>query len=284
MFEVILSVIALLAIVIASYCDLRWREVPDWLNYGLIFAALGTRAIFSFTNGWETLLSGALGFAVCFSIACLFYYSNQWGGGDSKLLMGMGAVIGITYPFNNSSWNLLWFFLTLLTLGAIYGLLWVIGLAVKERKRFWPSFKKNLYEHKLMHLVLGIISLLLFVLFLFGLKYHFSYVWPLVPFPLLTFYLFLFVTTVENSCFIMKRAIPKLTEGDWLAEEVKINEKIFLKKKTLEKEDLDKLKKLQREGKLEQVLVREGVPFIPSFFLAYVTFLTLGSFSYFILF
>lgn len=272
----VLASTALLAIIIASYCDLRWREVPDWLSYGLIFSALGIRTIFSFTLGWETLVSGLFGFAACFILACLFYYSNQWGGGDSKLLMGMGAVIGIIYPFQKSSWDLLWFFLLLLSLGAIYGILWVGGLAIKERKRFWPDFKKGLYEHKLMHLLLGIASLGMFVLFLFGLKYNFSFMWPLVPFPLVTFYLFLFVTTVENSCFIMKRAVHKLTEGDWLAEEVKINDKIVLKKKTLEKEDLEQLQKLHHEKKIDQVLIKEGVPFIPSFFFAYAAFLLSG--------
>jgi Flp pilus assembly protein protease CpaA len=282
-FEVILASVTLVVILVASYSDLRWREVPDWLSYGLIFSALAVRGIFSFIEGWEVILAGALGFVICFLIACLFYYSNQWGGGDSKLLMGMGAVIGITYPFQASSWNLLWFFLLLLCLGAIYGLLWVLGLAVKDRKRFWPEFKSKIYEYKTTHLILGIISLLIFVLFLFGLKYNFSFVWPLVPFPLATFYLFLFVTTVENTCFVMKREVTKLTEGDWLAEEIKINNQILIKKKTLEKEDLDQLLKLHKEGKLSKVTVREGVPFIPSFFFAYVTFLILGYYSYFVL-
>ena len=266
-------VVTLFALIIASYCDLKWREVPDWISYGLIFAALGIRAIFSLSSGWEIFISGALGFGVFFGLSCLLYYSNQWGGGDSKLLMGMGGVIGIAYPFNSSSWNLFWFFLLLLSLGAIYGLLWVAGLATKERKKFVPDFKKNWNEHKTLHLILGIISLLLFVLFLFGLKYNFSFVWPLIPFPLITFYLFLFVTTVENSCFIMKREVTKLTEGDWLAEEVKVADKVVMKKKTLEREDLEELLRWHKEKKLDKVVIKEGVPFVPSFLFAYAALL-----------
>ena len=271
--EVTLIAVTLFVLIIASYCDLKWREVPDWLSYGLIFAALGVRTIFSIEYGWEILISGAIGFGIFFGLACLLYYSNQWGGGDSKLLMGMGGVIGVAYPFNSSSWNLFWFFLLLLSLGAIYGLLWVAGLATKERKKFLPEFKKAWLEHKKLHLILGIISLVLFILFLFGLKYNFSFIWPIIPFPLITFYLFLFVTTVENSCFIMKREVSKLTEGDWLAEEVKVADKIVMKKKTLEKEDLDLLLKWHQEKKLNQVVVREGVPFVPSFLFAYVALL-----------
>ncbi|MFH0701282.1 MAG: A24 family peptidase [Candidatus Woesearchaeota archaeon] len=271
--EVTLIAVTLFALIIASYCDLKWREVPDWISYGLIFAALGIRAIFSLSSGWEILISGALGFGIFFGLSCLLYYSNQWGGGDSKLLMGMGGVIGIAYPFDSSSWNLFWFFLLLLSLGAIYGLIWVVGLAIKERKKFLPDFKKKWNEHKTLHLILGIISLLLFVLFLFGLKYNFSFIWPLIPFPLITFYLFLFVTTVENSCFIMKREVTKLTEGDWLAEEVKVADKVVMKKKTLEKEDLEELLRWHKEKKLEMVKVREGVPFVPSFLFAYLALL-----------
>ncbi|MEK6938658.1 MAG: prepilin peptidase, partial [Nanoarchaeota archaeon] len=89
--EATLIVVTLFALIIASYCDLKWREVPDWISYGLIFAALGIRAIFSLSSGWEIFISGALGFGVFLGLSCLLYYSYQWGGGDSKLLMGMGG-------------------------------------------------------------------------------------------------------------------------------------------------------------------------------------------------
>ncbi|MFA6460627.1 MAG: A24 family peptidase [Candidatus Woesearchaeota archaeon] len=278
--EVVLSVVTLFALVVASYCDLKWREVPDWLSYGLIFSGLGIRTIFSLSSGdWNILLSGALGFGVFFLFACILYYSHQWGGGDSKLLMGMGGIIGITYPLTNSSLDLFWFFLALLSLGAIYGLVWIVGLSIKQRKKFLPEFKKNFNEHRKLQLWLVIISVLLLILFLVGLKYGFSFIWPIILFPLVVFYLFLYVTTVENSCFILKRKISDLTEGDWLAEEVKLKDKTIMKKKTLEKEDLDQLLKLNKENKLEFVMVREGVPFVPSFLLGYVALLILPYFK-----
>ena len=140
MLSIILITITFIVLLIASYIDIRTREVPDWLNYGLIFTAFGIRTIYSFELGWTILLSGILGFIVCLGLAFLFYYTNQWGGGDSKLLMGMGAIIGITYPFDASSWNLLFFFLALLFLGAIYGLIFMIGIAIKKRKIFMKEF------------------------------------------------------------------------------------------------------------------------------------------------
>ncbi len=270
MIEWILIIIGFTVLLIASYSDLKHREVPDWLSYGLIVGALGIRGMFSITNGWEILLSGILGFGICFGLAYLFYYSNQWGGGDSKLLMGMGAVIGITYPLGASSWNLLWYLLAVLFLGAAYGMCWVIGLAFIKRELFFPKFKEMLYRYKSVHTVLGVISLVLFILFLGLAQKGFPFLWPIIPFPLASFYLFLFVTSVENGCFIRKIEIGKLTEGDWLADDVIIDARITMGKRTLEKADLEYLKKLHFEGRVSKVLIREGVPFVPSFLFGYL--------------
>ena len=62
--DVTLIIITLIALLVASYSDIRTREVPDWLNYGLIFTAFGIRTIFSFKLGWEIILGGVLGFLV----------------------------------------------------------------------------------------------------------------------------------------------------------------------------------------------------------------------------
>jgi len=256
-----IAVITILVLLVASYTDIKTREVPDWLSYSLIFSALGIRAIFSVESGWNILLSGVLGFAVCFAIAYLFYYTSQWGGGDAKLLMGMGAMIGIAYPFSTDSFNLLLFFLALLFIGAAYGLLWMLMLAVRKGKLFWLDFKHTVKAYNKLQLGLLISTLLLFVLVLF-----YSFIWPILFFPLGVFYLFLFINTVEKTCFLKKVHVNDLTEGDWLAEDVNNHSKLILKKKTLEKEDIQKLK----ESALKEVLIKEGIPFIPSFLLAYL--------------
>ena len=265
MIDVVLITIALIVLLAASYSDLRTREVPDMLNFSLIFAGLGVRTIFSFELGWQIIISGVLGFLVCLILAYLFYYTGQWGGGDSKLLMGMGAIIGINHPFSDESFNLLWFFLGLLFLGAIYGTLWMMYLSIKKKDLFVGEFKNLIDEHKIVHLTTGVLS----ISFL-GISFADLSFWPLAIMPVAIFYLFMFINAVENSCFITNIRPEKLTEGDWLAQKVKLGQKIIMRKKTLEINDIIKLRKLKNQGKINYVKVKEGIPFVPSFLFAYV--------------
>ena len=259
----VLILLTLAVLLAASYSDIKTREVPNWLSYGLIFSAFAIRAIFSFELGWEFLASGVLGFMACLVFAYLFYYTHQWGGGDSKLLMGMGAVIGITYSFNNSSFDLLWFFLALLFLGALYGLIWMAVIAIKKKKAFKETFSLYLKNFKTLQYVLIGVTAFFIILTIFYI--HF---WVFIIFPLLMFYLFLFVSSVEKSCFVVRVNPLKLVEGDWLAEPLEIEGKKF--KKTLTLKNVEALHHLYRKKKIHSVLVKEGIPFVPSFLFAYV--------------
>lgn len=263
--SIILIALTFFCLIIASYADLKTREVPDWLNYGLIFAALGIRGIFALEFGSAIFLGGLLGLAVTFGLANLFYHTSQWGGGDSKLLMAMGAVIGINYPLSGASFNLLWFFMVLLFVGAIYGMLWMGFLAIKQRFIFAPSFIISLYKFKKTHFIVGAFSLTLLAASII-----IPYFLAAALIILLMFYLLVFVNTVEKNCFVKQVKISHLTEGDWLAKSVSIKGKIILRKKTLGKSDLAKLGEFKKKNLLHAVFIKEGIPFIPSFLFAYI--------------
>ncbi|MEK6901820.1 MAG: A24 family peptidase [Nanoarchaeota archaeon] len=262
--EWVLIPVTLIVLTIATYTDLKTREVPDWLNYGFLFAVFGIRAIFSLENGWSVLLAGILGFALCFILACLFYYTKQWGGGDSKLLMGMGAALGISYPLTNESFTLLWFFLAVLFIGSFWGLIWMIFKAYPQRKACKNLALKYCAGHKTLHFSLALLT----VLFIIPIVY-FPLLWPLLLFPLGLFYLFVFITSVEKTSFIHAIPLSKATEGDWLVEDVHHLGKCILTAKTLEKEDLIKLKHLA----ISTIVIKEGVPFTPSFLASYMLIL-----------
>lgn len=259
--DLVLILITLLALLIASYTDLKTREVPDWLNYGLIFTAFGIRIIFSFQLGWNIFFEGLLGFVIFFLLAFLFYYTHQWGGGDSKLLMGIGTVIGISLPLEFASLKLLWFFFSLLFLGSIYGLLWMVVVAIKQSDYFHSELKKKIFREKKKQLFIFSFALVFTIL---GILLH--PFWFLVLFPIMVYYLLIFVTAVEKKCFVSKIKVSQLMEGDWLAEKVVRNDKVIMKKKTLNQKDIAELNCKH----INLVAIKVGIPFIPSFLFAYL--------------
>ena len=264
MIEVLLAGLIVVVLAIASYTDLRTKEVPDWLSYGFIVAALGIRSIYSLQNGWQVIVSGLFGFAAFYLLALLFYYSHQWGGGDSKLLMGMGAALGISYPFTEISFTPLWFLLLLLFSGACYGMIWLGVLAVKRRNCLFPELRSLLGSHKKIHLSVGFGSLLFL-----GAGFLVHSLLFIIVLLVALYYILIFLVAVQSCCFIAEKDTRALTEGDWLAEDVVINGKRLLKKKTLTQHDLEKL----HSRKISSVLIKEGIPFVPSFLIAYLILL-----------
>ncbi len=264
-----LTAVALLVLLAAAYIDVKTKEIPDWLNFSLLATALGWRSIAATTQGFSILLSGIIGLAICLLIALFFYYTNQWGGGDSKLLMAMGAVIGVSWPPSKDSWALLWFLLLLLFIGTIWGIIWMIGVAVKKKQLFELSFKHSLQNHKYLHLILALFTgLMLILTIVFRPSVFVSLVWLLAIISLPLFYLFLFVGAVEKSCFYTRKKPPELMEGDWLAQDVVVKGRKVITKRSLSKDDLTFLRELK--NKITTVLIKEGIPFVPSFLFSFI--------------
>src|SRR3990167_4701638 len=119
----IVYAIAFIALAVASYTDLKTREVPDWLNYGLISVGLGLNLLFSAIFWkWNFIVNSVIGLIIFFIIAYLMFQFGQWGGGDSKMLMGLGALIGIDF-FSGKIPFMANFFVNALFAGAVYWLL-----------------------------------------------------------------------------------------------------------------------------------------------------------------
>ena len=268
--DIFLLILTLIILLISSYTDIKTREVPDWVSYAFLSTAFGIRLIFSIEYDYHILLSGLLGFTLCFLLAHLLYYTRQWGGGDSKILMGMGVSIGITYPFTPSSFNLLLFFIFLLFTGAVYGLIWMLILALRNKTLFIKTFRQKLNEHKHLHSLIITITLLSVIITLFS-----SLFWPFILLIPIFFYLLLAVSCIEEHFFHTQKPILHLTEGDWLAQTISINNHTLFEPKTLEKSDLATLKTLHTQHKLSAVLIKEGIPFLPSFLFAYIIMLLL---------
>jgi len=279
--------IAFFALLIGSYTDIKTREVPDWVNFGLIGTGFGINLLFSIILfKIDFILASIIGFAIFFAIAWLMFYFGQWGGGDSKMLMGLGALIGI--DFLSKSYFLVHFLTNVMLIGALYGLLWSIFMIFKNKNKFMNNFKKSLKNKKII-LAKRIIFILFIVLVLVSIftpdrfiKLMFFY---LAVVSILTFYLWIIIKAVENSCMLKYVKPQQLTEGDWIAKDVKIGGKYITGPKDLgiEKKKIKILIELYKKRKVKNILIKEGIPFVPSFFIAYIVTLIFGNLVFLIL-
>lgn len=277
--DYILTALGLAGLLAASYTDIKTKEVPDWLNYSLILSGLGLRLIYSFsTFDFSYLLYGIYGFLLFFIIAIAMFYLGQWGGGDSKMIMGLGAIMG--FELNLDSFIII-FIVNVLFVGSFYGLIWSGIMALKTKDKFMKGYAiysktDEVKFHKKIILILA--GFLIFLSFI--VEPYLRILFLLMSLLLiLMLYLFIFVKTIEKVC-MLKKVDPKiLTEGDWIAEPVIYNGKTIAGPKDLgiEKQQIKKLISLYQQKKIKKILLKTGIPFVPSFLIAYVLTILAGN-------
>lgn len=273
----ILIAVGLIGLIAGSLFDLKTREVPDWLSYFLISSGLGLRLIYSiFEMKISYILYGLIGFGTYFLFALIMYYTRQWGGGDAKLLMGLGALFG-DYPINgffNPNLDfpfLLTLIINIILIGGLYGILWAFYLGIK----YWSKTKKELKKFNLKFLKIFIILVLLSF---FVLLYNFDLflvIFLILIFSILIIFSMIFIKSVEKCCMYKDVNVNKLTEGDWVANDIKYNGKIICKKKSygLTNKQINLLKKY----KFKRILIKEGIPFVPSFLAGFIITIIWGN-------
>lgn len=273
MAEIFTFLIVLFALIAGSVTDIKKREVPDWLSFALIAAGFGVAVIKSIADlSFSPLISSIIGFSIAFAIALLMFYTGQWGGGDAKLLMGVGATLGAAFSLQDLFFA---FLFNTIIIGAIYGLLWGIALGVINRKKLFLEYKKiiSLRHFKILRIIAITLSLIFLILiFTLPLKEIRFPLVMIVFMMFLTLYLWIYVKAVEKVCMIKKVNPKELTEGDWIIEDIVINKKFIAGKKDLgvSNEQIEKLIKLSKNGKLKYVTIKTGIPFVPSFLISII--------------
>ncbi|PIN78956.1 hypothetical protein COV16_05315 [Candidatus Woesearchaeota archaeon CG10_big_fil_rev_8_21_14_0_10_34_8] len=279
--EMLVYAVCFIGLLIGSITDIKTREVPDYLNFSLIAIGLGLGLISSLVYwDYSYFVTSLLGFVVCFLLAALMFYTSQWGGGDAKMLMAMGALIGLPFSSLYSLYSinsfsdlpfLFVFIMLILVIGGVYGLVWLFVLLVKNRKQFIDLYIKILAhkQHVKFRNIMFVLVIILFGVAFFSKDIILRVVSLGVAVLLFVmYYSFLLIKVVENIAMVVKIPLSKLTEGDWIAEDVVVKGKVIVSKKSLgvTKEHLAEL----RKKKVKFVMVKYGIPFVPSFFIAFV--------------
>lgn len=278
-----LVVVALVALIFATFVDIKIREVPDWLNFSLVAIGLGSRLIYSLiSSDYSYIMYGLLGFSVFFTLANLMYYTKQWGGGDSKLLMGLGAMFGDYGDFSVFGYEYNLPFLVVLIInifiaGTLYGIIYSVFLGLKHKKNFIKEFKnRNFSNLKIMGFLVFIFSVISFLVF--GKWLSGLIIW-LLTVLFVAYSILFFMKIVENAALYKLINVEKLTIGDWLVKDVVVNKKVICVSRNigLTYNDI----KLLKKNKVKNVLIRQGIPFVPGFLIGFLITIFFGDFMAF---
>jgi len=279
MLDYIIIIISLIWLVFAIIYDFKTREVPDWLSYSFIAIAISINLIYSLIiKDFSILLLSLIGFFVFGAIGMLLYYLKQWGGGDAKLLMGVGAMFA-NYPLSlinifNPNLDISFLailFVNIMFFGAIYGIVYIIMLAIINRNKIK---KLSINDSKYKFYILIAIILMVLTIFIKETNLRLLMI-ILIILALIIPKLIILVNIVEKNCMYKSILISKLTEGDWIKDSIKIKGKLIYNNKSLgiKKEQIEQLKKY----KLKHVTVKYGVPFAVSFLLGLAISLIFGN-------
>lgn len=246
--DVIALIIGVIYLGLASWHDFRTREVPDTISYGFLSVALAygvAKALIVYS--WTPLFDMLAGFFFMFLIGLLLFFTGQWGGADTKILMGLGALLGLW--LNN--FNTLIFLIVMLFSGAAYGMIYTLLLAIKFRGKFFSSAKR-LIRRPVVHRVRILVILLTAILLFGGLLSKTNKV-LLITGAIITysfFYLWVLVKTVEESVLLKTLTVDNLREGDWIKSDLWV--------KRREKESLEHYL-MTEEKRIVKEMLREDV-------------------------
>ncbi|RLI48695.1 MAG: hypothetical protein DRP09_21205, partial [Candidatus Thorarchaeota archaeon] len=92
-------------------------------------------------------------------------------------------------------------------------------------------------------------------------------------------YVWIFIKAVEQSCMYKFVKPSQLTEGDWIAKDIVVGKKRIAGPKDLgiEKKQIHELIELYKQKKVNKVLIKQGIPFVPSFLIAFIVSIIYGN-------
>ncbi len=245
MIDSTLFILALTVLIISSITDIKIREVPDWISYTFLFTAIAGNLILSvIENNYWIIVNSIAGVIVGFLIGLLLFYTGQWGGGDSKILIGLFALIGFNVQafyglvtgniifvdyILTAEWIL--FIVNFAIAGAIYGILFSVGLVISKSKEFSKEFKSIMKAKELKNIKRFIFNFTLAIITIFTINYFMRvftedvFVLLIGLFPIIMFYIWVSAKSIDNGCMNKIIYANKITIGDWVIKNVYVKRK-----------------------------------------------------------
>jgi Flp pilus assembly protein protease CpaA len=263
--NIFLMSIAVFWMIVASIQDFRKREVENWWTFSLIVFGLAFRAFLSLEKGdYWYFAWGLIGLAGGFIAANIFYYARMFAGGDAKLLMALGVILPLSLDWIVNVQLIIFFLILFLFAGAIYGFVYSFVLTVIYFKNFKKEVVSQFKKYRL--LIIGVEVLALVFIFIF---YFFENIigFILSFILLLTPFLLIYAKAIEECCMIKLVNVKELTLGDWLYKAVKVGKRVI--RPNWEGLNEKELALIQKNYK-KKIFVKQGLPFIPAFLIAFI--------------
>ncbi|OYT41739.1 MAG: hypothetical protein B6U86_01790 [Candidatus Altiarchaeales archaeon ex4484_43] len=273
-------------LLLASCFDLKTGEIPEKLTRGLIVIVITTAMICSIyrVNPSFLLASVVVGTGF-FILGYVMFYLGEWGGGDVKLLAGIGCSLGFLNSMNyfteiSSPLYLegifpyyIDYFINLAIVSSPYIIIYSFLLGLMKPQvfeEFTGYFKK---KNSIMLILLS------FAPFLLALNLgmnRLALIYLSVPFLVL---ISLYLKAVEEIALQKTVDVDELKEGDILANDLIVDGRKVASKRNMEgldRNQIAEIKRLASEGKISNVKVRWGIRFAPILFLAFLLTLIFG--------
>jgi prepilin signal peptidase PulO-like enzyme (type II secretory pathway) len=176
------------------------------------------------------------------------------------------SVFFVGVNFYSTLTNIFLFLFLLMLSGSIYGIVFSAVLYIKNFRAVNKKISRELSEKRF--------KLFLFFGFLCILFFYFS--WLFLYFGILIVLislLYSFAKGLEDCSMIKEISGKNLREGDWLAEDVKIGTRTI--KANWEGLGIKEIKLLSKKNRVK---IKEGMPFVPAFLIAFLLYVFLGDF------
>ncbi len=262
-----------------TYYESRLHEVFRFLIYSFIFVVLGYIVIFGYKipENFSFFYEGLIGVFVFFILSNLFYYIKLFAGGDTKLMISLGALLPIFSlgSLGNDLGMLLSFLFLFFVVGAVYSIFGSVYMAIRHSGKFKKGFKKLFKEEKKAIILYDFFAVIFIILgfFVNSLIY-------LGVFIFFFSYFFIFIKTVDEFCMVKEISTSKLTEGDWLVNDVRVGRKTI--NASWDGLGEEEIKILQKK---KIVWIKGGLQFSPVFLISYILlwiFLETGAINFLI--
>ena len=259
--DLLIFIPAFLGFLYASYTDLKSKLVPDNLVYSMLGLGILIRILQAIFFGLESVSFTIIAVVIYSLIGYTFYRFRAWADGD----FGMFLAVALFLPSTTTSpWPAYFSFMANLALiGVVYGFTYTIYLAFKPK--IFSHWKRAMTQPAwFFSFVLGLMGA--FATNTLRLTYLPGFILGFFTYPL---------TIVSQSLkeFMKMRVTPdKLETGDWVLEDIRVGKEIIIPKDNpgLTKSQIARLQDLHKKGKIKTILIKDGIPFIPVFFLAYL--------------